>query len=96
MIEVEKNVYVYCTVYYIKGTKIFHREDGPAVERFNGSKEWWINNLRHREDGPAIIHENGKLEWWLNNCFFKTKEKWFETLTEKQQVKAIYSDYFIK
>ena len=96
MIEVEKKVYVYYTVYSIKGTTILHREDGPAVERINGSKEWLVNGKRHRVDGPAIIHDNGNLEWWLNNCFFKTKEEWFEALTEKQQVKAIYSDCFIK
>jgi len=21
-----------------------HREDGPAIERANGAKEWWLNN----------------------------------------------------
>lgn len=23
---------------------ILHREDGPAVERSDGHKEWWVNN----------------------------------------------------
>lgn len=22
----------------------FHREDGPAVESWDGTKEWWLNN----------------------------------------------------
>jgi len=30
-----------------------HREDGPAVEWYNGSKEWYKNAKLHREDGPA-------------------------------------------
>ena len=33
--------------YYIKGTKIFHREDGPAIEFEDGLKEtiqWYRDN----------------------------------------------------
>ena len=30
------------------------RLDGPAVERANGTREWWVNGERHRFDGPAI------------------------------------------
>jgi hypothetical protein len=44
-----------------------HREDGPAVEYANGTKVWYINNLRHREDGPAIEDKSGAREWWFNN-----------------------------
>ena len=40
--------------YYKKGTTTLHREDGPAVEYNNGTKEWWINGLPHRIDGPAL------------------------------------------
>jgi hypothetical protein len=29
-------------------------ENGPAVERSNGTKYWYLNGERHREDGPAI------------------------------------------
>jgi len=43
-----------------------HRLDGPAVEWFDGSKEWWINGKRHRLDGPAIEYSNGSKEWWVN------------------------------
>jgi len=32
----------------------FHREDGPAVEYSNGTKEYWLHGKRHRLDGPAI------------------------------------------
>ncbi len=44
----------------------FHREDGPAVEHFSGTKKWYINGERHREDGPAIIYFNGIKEYWYH------------------------------
>lgn len=43
-----------------------HREDGPAVIRFNGDKEWWINGKNHRLDGPAIDYICGFKEWYIN------------------------------
>ena len=43
-----------------------HREDGPAKEWSNGSKNWYINGLKHREDGPAIIWGSGKKFWYIN------------------------------
>ena len=43
-----------------------HREDGPAVEWFNGGKSWYINGKRHREDGPAIESTYGGKAWFLN------------------------------
>jgi len=43
-----------------------HREDGPAREWADGSKEWWLNGERHRVDGPAIEYASGSKEWWLN------------------------------
>ena len=27
-----------------------HREDGPAVECANGSKEWWVNDIEYSEE----------------------------------------------
>jgi hypothetical protein len=43
-----------------------HREEGPAVECSDGSKEWCINGKYHREDGPAIECADGSKEWWIN------------------------------
>jgi hypothetical protein len=43
-----------------------HREDGPAVEYVDGSKEWYLNDKLHREDGPAMEWANGSKSWWLN------------------------------
>ena len=105
--------------YYIVGTEILHREDGPAVITWDGSKMWYINNKlhridgpaiewksgtkewlvnekRHRVDGPAIELNNGMVSWFLNDIWFKTKEDWFEALTEEQKEKALYSEYFIR
>ena len=44
-----------------------HREDGPAVEYADGTKEWYLNGQRHREDGPAIEYANGDKRWYLND-----------------------------
>ena len=44
-----------------------HREDGPAIERVNGSKFWYRNDKLHREDGPAIERADGTKEWWIND-----------------------------
>jgi hypothetical protein len=52
--------------YYKKGTGILHREDGPAIEHPDGSKEWWINGAIHREDGPAAEFSDGSKEWYIN------------------------------
>jgi hypothetical protein len=30
---------------------LLHREDGPAVERPNGQKEYWLGGYRWEEDG---------------------------------------------
>jgi len=46
-----------------------HREDGPAIEYSNGSKEWFLNNVRHREDGPAVEWYDGCKEWWIKGKF---------------------------
>ena len=43
-----------------------HREDGPAVEKPDGTKVWYINGELHREDGPAIEHPNGEKSWFLS------------------------------
>jgi len=49
-----------------KEMTILHREDGPAFEGSNGSKEWRINGKLHREDGPAVEWWDGSKSWALN------------------------------
>jgi hypothetical protein len=96
MIEVEKLTKHGETFYYIKGTNILHREEGPAMEWYDGTKVWYLNGKCHREDGPAAILYGGKEQWYLYDIFFKTKEEWFENLNEEQKAKALYSEYFIR
>jgi hypothetical protein len=72
-----------------------HREDGPATVWPDGAKKWWLDGKLHRADGPAIVYADGHAEWWLDGILFKTKETWFEALTEEQKPKALYSEYFI-
>jgi hypothetical protein len=43
-----------------------HRENGPAIEHNDGTKEWYLNHKLHREDGPAIEWANGSKSWWIN------------------------------
>ena len=52
--------------YYIKGTKIPHREDGPAVICEDGGKFWYRHGKLHREDGPAKERSDGSKEWYLS------------------------------
>jgi len=40
-----------------------HREDGPAIEGFEGYKEWWLNGVRYyREEDYKIALRKLKLE----------------------------------
>ena len=73
MIEVKKFTHELYTCYYIKGTYILHREDGPAIERADGSKFWYKNNKLHREDGPAIEYVSGYKEYYYNGKRFDCK-----------------------
>lgn len=56
----------YGTTTYFNADGEFHREDGPAIERANGSRHWFRNGERHREDGPAVERPSGTREWWQN------------------------------
>jgi hypothetical protein len=58
-----------------------HREDGPAIEYFNGSKTWYLNGKLHRLDGPAVEAANGDKYWWINGQNIPCKtQKEFEQL----------------
>jgi hypothetical protein len=43
-----------------------HREDGPAIERANGNKFWYLNGKPHRVGGPACEYAGVFKSWWLN------------------------------
>ena len=61
----------------------FHREDGPAVEYSNGSKQWWLNGLRHRENGPAVEWGDGDKVWYLNDILHTEQEYKYEMRSRK-------------
>jgi hypothetical protein len=52
-------------VYHFVNGKI-HRNDVPAIEYKDGSKEWLVKGLLHRLDGPAIEYANGTKFWYIN------------------------------
>lgn len=54
-----------------KGQLVYHREDGPAIEKEDGTKYWYINGKHHREDGPAIEFENGTKYWYRNGVIHR-------------------------
>ena len=65
--------------HYLDGKR--HREDGPAIEWFNGNKYWCLYGELHREDGPAIECSDGDKEWYLNGEIYGynddfTNESW--------------------
>jgi len=80
MIEVEERFENDRRAFYIKGTRTLHREGGPAIDR---------------EDGPAIKYYSGRFLWLLEGKVY-SKEEWFQSLTEEQKEKMLYSEYFIE
>ena len=71
--------------WYKKGTNIIHREDGAAIERFNGSKLSYQNGIRHRIDGPAAEYNDGnKYDWYYGKYIeVSTDEEYFRYLKLK-------------
>jgi len=54
--------------------KALHREDGPAIERNDGTKEWYANKRRHRMDGPAIEFANGDKYWFIDGIRYTEED----------------------
>jgi len=54
--------------WYREGTNFLHREDGPAIEYWNGDKEWYQNGYLYRLDGSAVEYANNFMdnEYYLN------------------------------
>ncbi len=74
-----------------------HREDGPAIEYFDGAKAWYRNGLYHRSDGPAYEMPGEVATWYLDGIKHRedgpavmqsdgTKEWWINgiELTERE------------
>jgi len=43
----------------------WHRENGPAIEYYNGGKEWWINDIQYTEQEYKIEMRSRKLKLLL-------------------------------
>ena len=56
-----------------------HRLDGPAIERADGSKFWYVNGKQHRTDGPACEYPNGNKYYFLNGIQY-SYEDWKKKL----------------
>jgi hypothetical protein len=81
------------TFYYKdKEMNIRHREDGPAIERADGSKEWYLNDQLHREDGHAIEYADGSKYWFLNDK--EVSEAKHKKLTKKEPTISIEGKAF--
>ena|ERR1700690_3953879 len=62
------------------GTKIwilngkYHRENGPAIDQFDGYKAWYFHGKWHREDGPARVWPDGICYWYINGYEYYPEE----------------------
>jgi hypothetical protein len=71
-VHISNNKNNYCDIerdkygFYFSLNDNLHRVDGPAIEYYDGDKEWWQNDKLHRIDGPAIEHADGSKEWYQN------------------------------
>jgi hypothetical protein len=74
---------------------LLHRLDGPAYITADGHKEWFFEGLLHREDGPAVIYSDGTKKWWLKNVLYKTKESYFDALSDEAKEKCLFSEDFL-
>ena len=66
MDEITRTVDSDGTIIYRNSAGLLHRIDGPATERANGDKFWYLNGQRHRIDGPAIEYVDGTKCWCIN------------------------------
>jgi len=57
-----------------------HREDGPAVEWANGTKEWCIDNDNHRIGGPSIEFGDGNNNHFAIDGRGKFEKEYWRTL----------------
>jgi hypothetical protein len=73
--------------FYWKGYLI-HKVNGPAIEYYSGSKEWWLNGQLHRKDGPAIERFNKNFFWYLYGERY-SKEEFFKVLKLKNSKRVL-------
>lgn len=59
--------------YWFDSDGQLHRNNGlPAVELYDGTREWWKDGKQHRDnDLPAIEHPDGGKEWIINGVYHR-------------------------
>jgi hypothetical protein len=65
-----------------------HRTDGPAYERANGDKEWYLNGQPHRTLGPAVEWANGTKAWFVNGQLL-TFDEWADKMVVTEQERTL-------
>jgi len=70
--------------HYLNDKGEFHCLDGPAIERSNGSKFWYINDKEHRNIDPSDEYSYGEKLWYFKDkrhrvggSCYSHKEWWF-------------------
>ena len=66
----------------------FHRDDGPAWERVDGSKLWYQHGICHRDDGPAAIFADGTHCWHLHDQHLSFNE-WLDQANISDEAKVM-------
>jgi hypothetical protein len=46
-------------------------------------------------DGPGREFVGGRKEWWLNDIPYKTKEEYFNALSDEAKTKCLFSEDFL-
>ena len=84
---------------YQKEVGVLHREDGPAVEYADDSKEWRVDGKLHRVDGPAIYKNieaksfDGKKQWYLNGLRHRLDGTAIVSVNDGSKVWYIHGEY---
>lgn len=57
---------------YYNSAELLHRDDGPAIEFPDDTKQWYQGGRLHRTDGPAIEYADGCKIWYQNGLLHRT------------------------
>jgi hypothetical protein len=66
----------------------FHRDNGPAIEHTDGSKQWYQHGNRHRDDGPAVQYSHGTKYWYLYGKYLSFNE-WLDEVDISDEDKVM-------
>jgi len=82
---------------YLNDEGQHHRLDGPALEHYNGVKQWCINDKRHRNIDPATEWANGGKRWRFKEKFHRIGGSFYCSHIDYWYIKDkeyIKQDYF--